>query len=93
MYVYTYTYIYIYIYIYIHISSVLTLSTLSSIATRFKKNICKHYIYTRRWSTKRIKTKTTMFLQNSHTSQIRYEIEDLNKIFESLPRLFDQNYI
>ena len=58
-----YIYTYIYIFIYIYICSVLTLSTLSSIA-RFKNDI---YIYTRRWSNERIKTKTTMFHENSNT--------------------------
>ena len=55
---------YIYIYIYIYTCSVLTMSALSS-TVRFKNYI---YIYTRRWSSERIKTKTTMFLENSNTS-------------------------
>ena len=53
----------IYVFIYIYICSVLTLNTLSSIA-RFKNYI---YIYTGRWSNDRIKTKTTMFHENSNT--------------------------
>ena len=64
-YIYYATYMYIYIYIYIYTCSVLTLSALSS-TVRFKNYI---YIYTRRWSSERIKTKTTVFLENSNTSR------------------------
>ena len=67
LYMYLYIALYIlcnlYIHIFIYICSVLTLSNLSSIAG-FKNYI---YIYKRRWSNERIKTKTTMFQENSNT--------------------------